>query len=175
MIPPITIWTIPSRRRQDWCSDAMSAFCTHRHQGNLTDENTIRPPTHLRPDTQVWELHVLQDMFRKAKLGLQQERLIVIADALDECDQAGVRAMVEYLESSTEAAQAKKISLEACYASRHYPHIMAKSCESMIVEDRLEHAQDIHFYISNNLRVTHGALRDDLRLELVKKSQAVFL
>lgn len=124
---------------------------------------------------QKWEPHVLQDIFRKAVLGLQQERLIVIVDALDEGDQAGVRAMVEYLESLTVAAQAKNISLEACYASRHYPHITAKSCESMIVEDRPEHAQDIHYYISNNLRVTHGTLRDDLRLKLVGKSQAVFL
>jgi hypothetical protein len=125
--------------------------------------------------SQNWEPSVLQDIFRKAVLGLQQECLIIIVDALDEGDQAGVRAMVEYLESLTEAAQSRMISLEACYASRHYPHITAKSCESMVVEDRPEHAQDIHSYISNNLRVTYGALRDDLRLELVKKSQAVFL
>jgi hypothetical protein len=74
-------------------------------------------------------------MFRKAVPGLQQERPIVVVDALDEGDQAGVRTMVEYLESLAEGVQAKKISLEACYASRHYLHITAKSCESMIVED----------------------------------------
>lgn len=124
---------------------------------------------------QKWEPDVLQDIFRKAVLGLQQERLVVIVDALDEGDQAGVRAMVEYLESLTEAAQTKNIYLEACYASRHYPHITARSCESMVIEDRPEHAQDIHYYISNNLKVTRGSLRDDLRLGLVKKSQAVFL
>ena len=125
--------------------------------------------------SQNWEPSVLQDIFRKAVLGLQRECLMIIVDALDEGDQAGVRAMVEYLESLTEAAQSKEISLEVCYASRHYPHITAKSCESMIVEESPEHTQDIHFYVSNKLRVTRGVLRDDLRLALVKKSQAVFL
>lgn len=38
-----------------------------------------------------------------------------------------------------------------------------------------EHAEDIHFYVSTGLRVNYGSLRDDLRLELVERSQAVFL
>jgi hypothetical protein len=116
------------------------------------------------------EPHVLQDIFRKAVLGLLHERLVLIVDTLDEGDQPGVRAMVEYLESLTTATQAKKISLEVCYASRHYPQITAKSCESMIVGDSPEHAQGIQVYISDKLRVTRGALRDDLRVEIVRKS-----
>lgn len=76
--------------------------------------------------SQRWEPSVLQDIFRKAVLGLQQERLMMIVDALEEGDQAGGRAMVEYLESLTEVAPSRKISLEACYSSRHYPHITAK-------------------------------------------------
>jgi hypothetical protein len=126
-------------------------------------------------ESQTWEPAVLRDIFRKAVLGLKGERLICLIDALDEGDQAGVRSMVKYLEDLTEAAQSRNISFEVCYASRHYPTITAKSCESIIVERITEHAEDIHFYVSNELRVTHGALRDELRLELVRKSQAVFL
>ena len=121
--------------------------------------------------SQTWEPAVLQDIFRKAVLGLKGERVICLVDALDEGDQAGVRSMVKFLEDLTEA----NISLEVCFASRHYPTITVKYCESIIIERITEHAEDIHFYVSNELRVTHGALRDELQLELVRKSQAVFL
>jgi ankyrin repeat protein len=129
----------------------------------------------LSVESQKWELDILRDILRKAVLELKGERLICIIDALDEGDQADIRRMVGYLEDLTEAAQSRNISLEVCYASRHYPAITAKACESMIIERMTEHAEDIHFYVSNELRVTPDALRDELRRELVKKSQAVFL
>ena len=129
----------------------------------------------LSVESQKWEIEILRDIFRKAVLELKGERLICIIDALDEGDQADIRRMVGYLEDLTEAAQSRNISLEVCYASRHYPAITAKACESMIIERMTEHAEDIHFYVSHELRVTPDALRDELRRELVKKSQAVFL
>ena len=129
----------------------------------------------LSVESQTWEPDVLRDIFRKAILGSKGERIICIIDALDEGEQTDIRRTVESLENLTEAAQFKNISLEVCYASRHYPAITAKACETITVEHMPEHAEDIHFYVSNELRISNGPLRDDLRLELVERSQAVFL
>jgi hypothetical protein len=65
---------------------------------------SIRIP-HSLGKGQASPIAMLQNLFHEAVLSLQQEHLVVIIDALDECDQKEVRSMVQILGSLAEATE----------------------------------------------------------------------
>lgn len=138
----------------------------------LRDMITI--PLSFRKD-QSWEVGVLRDLLREAILGLQQEPLVFVVDALDESDEKDVRSMVGFLDNMVAEAQSKEILLQICYASRHYKSLLVRRCEELVLEDQKKHTDDIHAYISRNLVVDCNLQQSDIRLRLQKKAQGVFL
>lgn len=126
-------------------------------------------------EDQEWPIAVVQGMFRESVLHVQRQHLVILVDALDECEQQEVRDMVHFLGSLSKSAQEKGLALNVCFASRHYPGITVRFCEEMTLEGREAHTKDIKHYIWSNLNVDSQTLRRSLMELLLNKSQGVFL
>ncbi|KAF3183773.1 hypothetical protein TWF225_006229 [Orbilia oligospora] len=98
--------------------------------------------------------------------------ILLLVDALDECDESEVRRVVSFLEGlSSAAVSASKVSLRICLSSRHYPTISMLKMLGLVVEKRKEHAKDIATYVQDRLR-----LKDrDIESELRRKSAGIFM
>jgi len=122
-----------------------------------------------------WEVSVVRDKIREAILCLKDEHLIVLVDALDECDQSEVSDMMDFLGGILETTRLRGIKFNACVASRHYPTLTISCCESISVERVPAHAEDIRKYVSAKLVLTRGTQRDRILETVITKSQNVFL
>lgn len=136
---------------------------------------TLLRVTNIPSGEQGWEIAVVQDKLREAILHLEHESLIIVIDALDECKLEEVRDMVYFLDGLAVSTRLQAISFRICLASRHYPSITIRSCESLVVEQENAHSKDIHDYVRNNLRIESRAQRHVLVGRLMQKSQGVFL
>ncbi|KAF3903615.1 hypothetical protein AA313_de0204601 [Arthrobotrys entomopaga] len=97
--------------------------------------------------------------------------MIILADALDECQESDVRYVVEFLEALSSAAIASGISLNICLSSRHYPTISMNKNLELVVESRPEHDRDIVVYINDKLRLRDPSIETELR----RKAKGIFM
>jgi hypothetical protein len=118
---------------------------------------------------------MLQNVFYEAVLSLQQEHLVLIIDALDECDQKEVRSMTYFLGSFAETTELQGVSLNTCFASRHYPSITVRFCEALVVEQSKGHTQDILMYARDSMVVESDVQRKEILDQVMRKAEGVFL
>lgn len=118
---------------------------------------------------------MLQNIFHEAVLSLQQEQMVVIIDALDECDQNEVRSMVQFLGNLAEATEFQGLKFHTCFASRHYPSITVRFCEGLVVEQSKGHAQDILIYARDRLAIESDAQRKEVLVQVMQKADEVFM
>ncbi|KAK6336937.1 hypothetical protein TWF718_009726 [Orbilia javanica] len=103
--------------------------------------------------------------------------VILLVDALDECDESEVRKVVVFLEElSWTATQSHnpngaKKSLNICLSSRHYPTISMTKMLDLIVERREEHTEDIVIYIQDKLKFKDKGIE----YELLRKADGIFM
>jgi len=119
---------------------------------------------------------ILQQLLGQAVHSLERREVIVIIDALDECDEDEVREMVDFFEQLGEVANSYGRRLRVLFSSRHYPHITIKRCVEMTLENQPGHSEDINIYISNKLKVVqHGDKTQTIRKEIREKASGVFM
>lgn len=147
----------------------------HQMLEQIPKLRTTLRSTHYPSEDQGWEVAVVRDKLREAILQLEQESLVLMIDALDECDVQEVRDMVYFLDSLATSTKFQTARLSICFASRHYPSITIRSCENLVLESANLHEIDIYDYISENLHVEPVTHRHVLQKELMQKSQGVFL
>jgi ankyrin repeat protein len=135
---------------------------------------SIRIPT-IFEKGQSLPVEVLQSILREAVLLQEQDPLVLIIDALDECPEKEIRDMLCFLENLTSASHLHGVTLWICLASRHYPGISTRFCESLVVEAAHDHTEDVGKYVQDRLNVEPIAQRNLLSRELVHKSKGVFL
>ncbi|GAB7325219.1 hypothetical protein MBLNU13_g09290t1 [Cladosporium sp. NU13] len=125
---------------------------------------------------QDWPTQSLEALSHDAVLDLDpgQNRLTCFIDALDECPEDDVRAMLKSLGSLSDAALDDDIDLRICFSSRHYPHITFERCQHLILDGQEGHEQDISTYVRNEF-VGKGRLIEDMKLEIQRRAQGVFL
>ncbi len=92
----------------------------------------------------------------------QPRPLLLLIDALDECDELEVQQVVSFLESLSINAVSAKIPLTICLSSRHYPNIGMKKTLELIVEEQWEHDQDIVKYVQRKLRIRNKEIEYEL-------------
>lgn len=136
-------------------------------------QRTLRARGTRNPD---WSVHALQDIFEEVVLALtEDEHITCIVDALDECDAADIRAMVEFFEELGNVAVARDIQFRVCFSSRHYPHVELAHCQELILEGQEGHQQDISDYIKSKLRIGTTKLATEIKSEVLQRAQGVFL
>ncbi|KAM0699721.1 hypothetical protein Q7P36_000724 [Cladosporium allicinum] len=136
--------------------------------------DSIRIPQPLSKG-QASPIAMLQNVFHEAVLSLQHEKMVVMIDALDECDQKEIRSMVQFFGSLADAAELDGVTLNTCFASRHYPSITVRFCETLLMENSKGHTQDIFFYARDSLIITPDVQREEILDQVMQKAEGVFL
>ena len=83
-------------------------------------------------------------------------------DALDECEESDVRAMIEFFEDLGCKAVSSHVRLHVCFASRHYPYISMSKCVQIDLDCHHGYQDDLLTYAQNNLRALEPTSRDRL-------------
>ncbi|KAK4466758.1 ankyrin repeat-containing domain protein [Cladorrhinum samala] len=122
-------------------------------------------------DDYEWSVPLLEELFADAILGLGDDPVTCFIDALDECDEKQIRAMVSLFQDIGEKAVSKGIQFRIFFASRYYPEITMHTCLSLELDGQEGHTQDIDAYINSQLK----AGNDQTKLELREKSSGIFM
>jgi ankyrin repeat protein len=118
-----------------------------------------------------WTVGELQNFLLLETRRGQIKPLLLLVDALDECDDLEVQKVAEFLEELSISAVDAKVALHICLSSRHYPTIDMKSRLELKIEDQEQHDQDIIKYVWNKLRVRDKVIEE----ELLRRAKHVFL
>ncbi|KAK8001214.1 hypothetical protein PG991_013436 [Apiospora marii] len=97
--------------------------------------------------------------------------LLILVDALDECEEPEARRSVEFLESLSICAIRNDFRLRICLSSRHYPSIVMSKVLELSVETSPDHDADISKYIGERLRVHDPAMEH----KILEKANGIFL
>ncbi|KAK3343207.1 hypothetical protein B0H65DRAFT_406797, partial [Neurospora tetraspora] len=101
--------------------------------------------------------------------------LLILVDALDECNKEEVRGMVKFLEDLSRVARhgsaSLKLRLRIGLSSRHYPEISMHVQIELDLDDCDDHDDDIDRYVRDNLK-THD---NDIRSDVVERSSSIFM
>jgi ankyrin repeat protein len=125
-----------------------------------------------------WSVEELQEFLYDTIESNESFGLCLLIDALDEAEyEDDVRQMISFLLQLFDRALAlgSSCKLHICLSSRHYPHISITRGLSLVVEDQLEHGQDIDNYITKELTCLDGPEKGRLRAEILNKSARIFL
>jgi len=126
---------------------------------------------------QGWPLELLKDLFREAVRYYQYDRsLTCYVDALDECDEDGIRNMLQLFEDIGEMVTSQELPFSVCFTSRYYPRITIAHSEEVKIDNVRGHRDDISKYVQRRLNIRAGtALKEELALEIGRRSFGVFL
>lgn len=131
--------------------------------------------TNFPTEGQHWEAAVVRAHLREAVLHLQGQPLVLMIDALDECEPQEMRTLVYFLNSLAASTGPDSVSFNICLASRHYPNISIRLCENFILETHDAHTQDIYKYVQENLHVELETHRHTLLEPIMQRSRGVFM
>jgi ankyrin repeat protein/nucleoside phosphorylase len=125
----------------------------------------------------LWTTEILQSLFRQAIEKLEGQHLTCFVDALDECEnnEDQVREMIAFFEELGECAVKNKVRLLVCFSSRHYPHITIDKSVEFTLEVQQEHSEDITKYTNSKLRIGRSKKSEQIKTDVQKKSQGIFL
>ncbi|GCB21873.1 ankyrin repeat domain-containing protein 50 [Aspergillus awamori] len=126
-------------------------------------------------DSYPWSHEILQHTFRRSISRLGGRRVICFVDALDECEEEEVRAMIDFIRSLGEHAISSRVQLHICFSSRHYPHIAIEKGLELILEDQEGHADDITRYLHSELKIGRSKQAEEIRREIHEKASGIFL
>ncbi|KAI1354800.1 ankyrin repeat-containing domain protein [Xylaria sp. FL0043] len=119
-----------------------------------------------------WKEQELRRFIQRSVAELPKSKpLLLLVDALDECDEKEVRDVVGFLETLSLDANTRGIQLRICLSSRHYPWISMKKKLELIVETREGHGTDIATYVSDKLLKEDDSIEEQIR----QKAGGIFL
>jgi energy-coupling factor transporter ATP-binding protein EcfA2 len=123
----------------------------------------------------VWNPRELREMFFDTLRFYSKTPVEIFVDALDECKEDEVRAIISAFEKCAADYISKgSQNLKICWSSRHYPHISIGHGFEVRVEAM--NLDDIELYVHRHLaRSERGDTLRSLGSEIVRKSQGVFL
>ncbi|KAI4952726.1 hypothetical protein J4E91_003198 [Alternaria rosae] len=122
-----------------------------------------------------WDIESLQTLLEKAIQDLDFSIVVCFIDALDECDQAQVREMVEFFDHICEMSVQKGIHFSVCFSSRPYPHITARKGVELVLDDQDGHTEDLTNYIEAELKIGQSEMAKRIRTDLQNKSAGIFM
>lgn len=118
-----------------------------------------------------WREPDLKNFLLSTIQNYQSKPLIILVDALDECEEAHVRDAVGLLEELSIKALGVGLPLNICLSSRHYPHIGMRKHLKLEIEKMKGHKEDIRMYTWGNLTIKDEEIED----ELLEKASGVFM
>lgn len=123
-----------------------------------------------------WNTGLLTETFKNAvELVAQQQPVECWIDALDECQDSEVEQMVSFFEDLNEFMLSKGLPFRACFASRHYPNIVAKKAVEIVLEEEPHHEDDIAKYFAAKLRLDNYVHKSDIESKILNMPSNIFL
>ncbi|OAA66306.1 hypothetical protein ISF_04144 [Cordyceps fumosorosea ARSEF 2679] len=123
----------------------------------------------------VWMLGVLQDLLRSALAKLNQKRLTIFVDALDECAPNEVEGLVEFFEYLGEDAVQSNSKLSILFSSRYYPQLDVTYGLKIYLEDEDGHEKDIAMYVRIKLKIGQTKTAKEVKAQIQKKAKGIFM
>ncbi|KAK1589671.1 Pfs, NACHT and ankyrin domain protein [Colletotrichum navitas] len=120
-------------------------------------------------------LNILKDIFTASVSRLGSRPFTCFVDALDECDEQQVRAMVQDLEELADESTEKGQLLRICFSSRHYPYINIRHGIHLTLDGQPGHVNDLTNYVTSRLNIKDPKLVDELQGQILEKAAGVFL
>ncbi|TPX16938.1 uncharacterized protein E0L32_003500 [Thyridium curvatum] len=133
----------------------------------FTDINSIHNLT--------WTVERLKDLFEDVICLLGQSAVVFFIDALDECDEASIRDMVDFLRRLGELAILHHVQFRVFFSSRHYPHITCGQGLSLVLEGQEGHEEDIVAYTHKQLAIGQSRLAVQIKEDIRQKAAGVFM
>lgn len=128
-----------------------------------------------------WDGAEVRTFLTETISSLSGERVVILIDALDECDSGSSREVAYFLRDLTDSAYQSGTYLDVCFSGRHFPFVTLRDCLEICVED--SNAADIALYVDKKL--SSGGFRqqmdrdsvqvDILRDSILAKASGVFL
>ncbi|KAH7194480.1 hypothetical protein DER44DRAFT_889576 [Fusarium oxysporum] len=122
-----------------------------------------------------WSVEALRTLFEQTLEGFGDSSVVVFIDALDECDESGIRSMVSSFKNSGNLSAAEGVGFQVCLASRHYPHITMPKRTELVLEGQEGHDQDIISYLDSELEIGDSKLAQEVRAQIKEKASGVFM
>ncbi|PVI01694.1 hypothetical protein DM02DRAFT_641749 [Periconia macrospinosa] len=118
-----------------------------------------------------WQPRELKAFITSVIKRWKSKPLLLFVDALDECNEAEMQDVVDFLESLSIDASQPGTTLRLCLSRRHHPPLRIAKCLELIVEDNEDHRKDIATYVRAKL-----AKRDaKIEAEIQRKAQGIFM
>jgi nucleoside-triphosphatase THEP1 len=118
---------------------------------------------------------VLKDLFSQVIKEAHFPKLMIIIDALDECNEDDVRDMIYFLEQICDAAVAAGTQLRVMFSSRYYPHITIPRSIELRLDVMLGHTNDIKDYVSSELKIGNGSYLASIKDEIQTRAAGIFM
>ena len=126
----------------------------------------------------VWSLEPLKKVFEESvHLLKSSEPMACFIDALDECPENEIRAMVKFFEELGYYATSNQISFRVLFSSRHYPRVTISKSLGLVLEEQDEHFEDIKKYVESRLDIEadNVEFRDEILARIQEKASGVFM
>lgn len=131
---------------------------------------------------QGWPLTLLKALFRQAVMFRAKKLLkpvVSYIDALDEGTEDEVRELLTYFEDLAEE-MSFSYRPRMCFSSRPYPNITIDRCETILLDRRPEHKNDIRRYLESRLSAAYLDVSEvshhrGLISKIIENSSGVFL
>ncbi|KAI1178902.1 hypothetical protein F4777DRAFT_586415 [Nemania sp. FL0916] len=120
---------------------------------------------------QPWTIDSLKALLDKAMKGLEDTPLVILVDALDECEESQIQDMLSFFDNS----KFSEAGFRICFASRHYPRITLGTAVDIVLEEQIGHSEDIKRYLNSALKIKKGRLAADIRRDVREKATGVFM
>ena len=105
---------------------------------------------------------------------IRQERsrpLILVVDALDECNGMDMQHVVDFLESLSSNATRCGTILRICLSRRHHPPLSIQRCLELTVDNNDDHLKDIAIYVQAKL----ARRNDKIEAAIKRKANGIFM
>lgn len=126
-------------------------------------------------DNLQWTLTNLTSVFLMVIRRLGRRQLRCYIDALDECEEDQIRAMLMVFQDAVFDAQDSNVSLKVCFASRPYPNVSVPHAMVVTLKDQQGHADAIATYVKSRLHMGDSRLMKEIRRCILQKSNGIFL
>ncbi|KAL4908820.1 hypothetical protein BDW74DRAFT_174053 [Aspergillus multicolor] len=122
-----------------------------------------------------WSTRDLRGLLQQTIRSLNDRRVFIMIDALDECDPDDVADVILFMQHLVSSSSASGAVLKVCISSRNYPILNIDHAIEFVLEDQPEHQADIKKYVEATLKGGKSKKVQEVKEEICEKASGVFL